>query len=211
MTRGASRLLALLSLQEGRCLHRGVAWERLWPSSPSHRASSNLRSALWGANQVDEVIEARGPRLQLAASVEVDLHSLLRRVRDPNRARWDDDELRTTAAGLTRGLLPDWSDDWLTLRREHWDHVRLHELERLAQELQQQERYLAALETAMDAVALEPIREVAHRVIIEVHLAEGNKGSALQHYQRYRLLLQREMGVEPSARMDEIVRALRLP
>jgi DNA-binding SARP family transcriptional activator len=41
-----------------------------------------------------------------------------------------------------------------------------------------------------------------------VHIAEGNMASALRHYQRYRALLHRELGVAPSPRMTRLVRPL---
>jgi DNA-binding SARP family transcriptional activator len=104
--------------------------------------------------------------------------------------------------------LPDWSDDWIMLERERWDQLRLHALEALAQRLITAERYLPALEAALTAVAIEPVRESAHRTVIEVHIAEGNSACAIKHYQRYRGILQRELGVSPSQRMDRLVRAL---
>jgi DNA-binding SARP family transcriptional activator len=132
----------------------------------------------------------------------------LERIRGPGRTGWEDDEHKDAVAGLTRTLLPGWSDDWLTFERERWDQVRVHNLERIARELLAQERYFAALETAMAAIAVEPIRETAHRIVIEIHLAEGNKATALQHYQRYRGMLQRDLNVAPSQQMDQLVRPL---
>ena len=54
----------------------------------------------------------------------------------------------------------------------------------------------------------EPIRESAHRTVIEIHIAEGNSACAIKHYQRYQSLLQRELRVLPSQRMDRLVRTL---
>jgi DNA-binding SARP family transcriptional activator len=110
--------------------------------------------------------------------------------------------------GLGLELLPDWSDDWLLLDRERWNQIRLHGLETLAGQLLLSRNYLSALEVALAAVAIEPIRESAHRAVIEIHIAEGNLGSALKHYQRYRAMLQREIGASPSHRMDSLVRRL---
>jgi DNA-binding SARP family transcriptional activator len=206
---GAKRLLALLALQPAG-VHRVVAAERLWPASEPDRAVANLRSALWHGKRIGEapVIDPGGPRLRLAPTVGVDIHLLLERIRGPGRTGWEDDEHKDAVAGLTRTLLPGWSDDWLTFERERWDQVRVHHLECIARQLLAQEHYFAALETAMAAIAVEPIRETAHRIVIEIHLAEGNKATALKHYQRYRGMLQRELNVAPSQQMDQLVRAL---
>lgn len=208
---GAQRLLAFLGLLDGG-IHRAAAAERLWPDSSPGRAAANLRSALWRGRQVADttVIECAGPRLRLAPAVRLDIRELLCRTRqvllkDSNRCAADWEVL---VDALGRELLPVWSDDWLMLERERWDQVRLHTLESLAKQLCSEEQYLGALQTALAAVAIDPIRETAHRIVIEVHMAEGNVASALKHYQRYRALLHRELGVAPSPRMAELARAL---
>ena len=81
-------------------------------------------------------------------------------------------------------------------------------METLARRLITVEKYLPALEVALTAVAIEPIRESAHRTVIEIHIAEGNSACAIKHYQRYQSLLQRELRVLPSQRMDRLVRTL---
>jgi DNA-binding SARP family transcriptional activator len=115
------------------------------------------------------------------------------------------------SAALSQELLPDWCDDWLLLERERWDQARLHALETLARQLMSTERFLPALEAALVAVAIEPIRESAHRAVIEIHLAEGNSACAMKHYQRYRGLLHRELGVAPSRRMIRLIEPLSPP
>jgi DNA-binding SARP family transcriptional activator len=44
----------------------------------------------------------------------------------------------------------------------------------------------------------EPLRESPHRLSVASHIAEGNHSEALQTYQSYRRLLDRELGVAPS-------------
>ena len=70
---------------------------------------------------------------------------------------------------------------------------------------ERQERYTAALQAAFVAIAVEPTRETAHRLAIQVHLAEGNTATAVKHYQRYRALLSRELGVAPTERLNHLV------
>jgi DNA-binding SARP family transcriptional activator len=208
---GAQRLLALLALREDGA-HRAGAAERLWPDSSAGRAAGNLRSALWRGRRVAgvTVIECVGPRLRMSQAVCVDVRAVQGQVREVLEGGFPitDRDCESLVDALSRGLLPDWAEDWLVLERERWDQVRLHALEGVAEQLLAGGQYLGALEAALAAVAAEPIRETAHRLVIEVHLAEGNPASALVHYQRYRTLLHRELGVTPSPRMAQLASAL---
>ncbi|MDP8937631.1 MAG: hypothetical protein M3O23_07880 [Actinomycetota bacterium] len=42
-----------------------------------------------------------------------------------------------------------------------------------------------------------------------MHLAEGNQSDALGEFHRYRVLLQAELGVEPTSRLSELLENLR--
>lgn len=207
---GAQRLLAFLALQnEG--AHRAAAAERLWPDCTPFRAAANLRSALCQGRRIGCVtaIETFGPRLVLSPAVDVDLHRVwesARQVlegRQPLPANW-----AGLVSDLSRELLPGWAEDWLILERERWDQMRVYALEGLAQQFQQMEQYLPALQTALAAMAVDPIRETAYRIVIEVHLAEGNVASALKRYRDYRAFLSRELNVAPSPKMTQLVRNL---
>lgn len=209
---GSQRLLALLALRDTG-IHRTVAGERLWPDSIPGRAAANLRSALWRGRRLGTttMIHSAGPRLRLAPTVDVDLRQILdqhRHLSEPQPSCHGINEHLALVDVLTRQLLPEWSEDWLLFERGRWHQFRLHALENLAGQLLAEERYLDALQTALAATAIEPTRETAHRIVIEVHLAEGNTASALKHYQHYRELLQRELGVMPSARLDQLVQGL---
>lgn len=112
---------------------------------------------------------------------------------------------------LGKELLPGWTDEWLTFERDRWDHLRVYALESLAQKFQGAGQYLPALQAALEAISVDPIRETAHRIAIEVHLAEGNVASAVKRYRRYRTLLQRELKVGPSRQMTQLIRDLPPP
>ncbi len=146
-------------------------------------------------------------RLALAPEVIVDLHDAseqARRLLDGTVA----DDVGLADFGLTGELLPDWYDDWLLLERERYRQLRLHALEALAVRLTALSRYGEAVETALAAVAGEPLRESAHRVLMSVHVAEGNPAEALRHYELLRELLRTELGLEPSPELQELVARL---
>jgi DNA-binding SARP family transcriptional activator len=208
---GAQRLLALLAVRSGG-VSRAAAAEELWPGSRRGRAAANLRSALSQGKRIGKavLVEEVGARLFLASSVEVEVRTFAREAHaivDLSTPYHHSADERVISV-LSRELLPEWFDDWLLVERERWNQVRLHALETLAHRLMDLEQYLTAHEAALAAVAIEPVRESAHRIVMEIYIAEGNEGCALKHYQRYRWLLERELGVRPSALMDRLVDGL---
>jgi DNA-binding SARP family transcriptional activator len=58
----------------------------------------------------------------------------------------------------------------------------------------------------MTAVRADALRESAHRVVIRIHLAEGNVAEALHAYRHCSALLEREFGLTPSRETAELVR-----
>lgn len=207
---GARRLLALLALHDD--VHRATAAEQLWPDSSTARAAANLRSALWRGRRVGcvPVIDCVGPRLRLAPAACVDVREIREQVqRTIERERPPDShDVDSLLDGLGRDLLPGWSEDWLVLERERWNQIRLHALETMAHRLMAAGHYLPAMQTALAAIAIEPLRETPHRTVMEIHVAEGNRASAIMKYRSYRVLLQRELGVAPSSKMIALARDL---
>ena len=108
----------------------------------------------------------------------------------------------------THDLLPSWHDPWLAVEQESFRQRRLHALERGADLLCRAGRYHDALSAGLGAVRSEPLRESAHRRVIEVHLAEDNHAEALRHYDGYRRLLADELGLAPSPTMRRLVAPL---
>lgn len=212
LPKGAQRLLAFLGVRDGTPAHRSAVAEQLWPENTRQRASANLRQALWQARRSTDVtvVQAAADHLRLTPALTVDFGRALACAHHVVGAAGQSgagiDEWLTTA--LAKDLLPDWGEQWLVAERHHWEQVRLHTLETIAERLTSAGAHLAALEAAFAAIAIDPVRESAHRAVIAVHLAQGNAGSALRHYQHYRGLLHRELGVLPSPNMTRLVSAL---
>lgn len=208
----AQRLLAYLALHRARSVPRTVLAERLWSETDPQRAASNLRSALWRLPKVQRraLVEAGASSLRLAEHVVVDLWRCEERARalmaaDASMTDEDDHGTRDT---FCEDLLPEWCDDWVLVEQESHRQLRLHALESLSANLREIGRYPAALLAALAAVRSEPLRETAHRRVIEVHLAEGNAAEALRQYQSYRRLLADELGLPPSPAPRRLVAPL---
>jgi DNA-binding SARP family transcriptional activator len=202
-TRG-QRLIALLALRD-RPVGRLHVAGTLWPDYSAERSLADLRTTLWRVNQCSEqVIVATPLVLGLDADIEVDVRNLAafaRRLNQAGTASESVDLDSVRLAELAGDLLPDWYDDWLQDEREGLRQIRLHALESLARGLSASGRHADAIQAALAAIRLEPLRETAHHALIEIHLAEGNWSEACRQFQRCRRLLRDELGIEPSDSM----------
>ena len=108
-------------------------------------------------------------------------------------------------ANLSSELLPDWSDDWVTVERERFRLLALSALEQLSSAFIKRSRFTDAVEFALAAVRLEPLRESAHRALIRAHIAHGNVGEALRQYRIYEDLIRAELGIGPSVQMYDLM------
>jgi DNA-binding SARP family transcriptional activator len=204
----AQRVVAFLALHP-LPVQRVYVAASLWPDSTEEHAQASLRSALWrlGLHGL-EVVTATPAQLALAPAVEVDMHEAAARAKrivhrtGPPEA---DDLVLLCDAGE---VLPDWYDEWVLVARERFHQLHLHALESICEQCALDKRFGQAVDAGLAAVAIEPLRESAHRVLIASYLAEDNAADAVRQYSAYRRLVKDRLGLDPSPRMDDLVRDL---
>lgn len=195
------RLLAFVALNP-RGVHRDFAAFQLWPDVDEARAKANLRSALWRLRkETGAMMRATKTSLRIDEDVWLDVRDGLDELGD-----MDDAALDPAPFGALLGdLLPDWYDDWLVVERERLRQDVLRALERRSSRALLSGDTASAIQTGLAAVAIDPLRESAHRLVIEAHLAEGNRAEAIREYDRFSTVLDREFGVAPSPAMGALV------
>ncbi|NHC14507.1 AfsR/SARP family transcriptional regulator [Motilibacter deserti] len=205
----AERLLAYLALV-GKPVRRQQLAGALWLESTDDRAAASLRSTLWRLPRpVRPLIRAGATHVSLADDARVDLWRAEASIRQVGAAPEEAADLPDEALGLLdQDVLPGWGDDWVLLERERHRQRRLHALERLCVLHRDSGRFDLALRAGLAAVSGEPLRESAHRRVIEVHLAEGNPGEALRQYELFRRLVRTELGLSPSPAIRSLVAGL---
>jgi len=201
------RVLAYLALSSHPVSRSRLAGV-LWLDASEHRAANNLRTALWRLNRSGaRLIVAEDDRLILAPDVSVDIAELSamsnRLIDDPS----EHDIARLSQLIGGAELLPDWDDEWVVADRERFRLLRLEGLEHAAEALISRLDLGRALQAALGAAQSEPLRESARRLLVRVHLAQGNVAEALREYVSYRTVLRDEIGIEPSLAMHELIRA----
>lgn len=207
----AQRLVAYLALQRAP-VSRVQAAGMLWADSPEERAGASLRSALWRLGLPGcALVRATPGALTLGPDVAVDLHLAVTRAH--RLIGWEEEpaglpdpaEERRNWRALSGELLPGWYDEWVIIERERFNQLRLHALEALCRSLTAQARFGPAVEAGHAAVAADPLRESAHRVLAQAFLAEGNRSDALHQFRLYRTLCREELGCDPSPQFARLV------
>jgi DNA-binding SARP family transcriptional activator len=206
----ARRLVGILALR-GR-LGRSRLAGMLWSDTTEQRALASLRTGIWRVNQAARglVVSEHGS-VSLGLSPEIDLHQLMAHghavLADSATALADQRHLMIGCGrGLDPGeLLPDWDDAWLEQERERLRQLLLHVMEAEARWYSCEGRFGLALDLALALLHADELRESAHRLVVEIHLAEGNFAQAQRAYERCRTVLGAELGVAPSTALRGLV------
>lgn len=205
---GSERLVAFLALRDRRLTRQQVAGS-LWPDSSDEHAGASLRSAVSRLQgPARQALRVTTRDLGLAEGVVVDVHrsqSLAHRLLDRESTPSKEDTGRDAVANLSDDLLPGWYDDWVVLAAEDWHQLRVQALEAVAAGLTAVDRLAEAAVAALAAVRAEPLREASRAALIRVHLAEGNPAGAVGEFERYRVLLQAELGLEPTSHLRRLL------
>ena len=205
---GSKRLLVFIALHQGRVDRRQTAGV-LWPHGDDERAAGNLRSALWRLKGAGiNVIRADKCALWLDPHVTFDVRDIDRWAGRIIEGTAVPEELRMPRWSVDAvDLLPGWYDDWVIYERERLRQRLLHAMEALSRVLVKSRLFAQAIEVALEGVRIEPLRESAHRVLLEAHLAEGNVCEARRIYEQYSELVRRELGVSPDPELYRLVAA----
>ena len=205
----AVALLAYLAVEDRPHRRDGLA-TLLWPELSQAKARNGLRRSLHALKQAlgDQWLDASREtvRLRRTPNLTVDVwqfHALLRGQAD---AAASPAALQQAIALYCDDFLAEFSlrdapafEDWRyfaaeELRRELAGAVEaLLRVQRAAGDLG------AALQTARRRLALDPLEESAHRTLIELHLAAGDRAAAVRQYEHCAQLLAQELGVTPDA------------
>ena len=209
-------LLAYLAIQ-GTPQTRQKLMGFLWADLPEKNAARNLRHALWNlkkslAPSGTECIRTthQAVAFEPVSGIWLDTAEFRRACenlgeRSPHAAI--EMESLGAAVELYRGDLLDgfYADgapafeEWLLIQRERFRAMALTALQRLAILHRQRGDYGAGLLFARRMLALDPWREEAHRVVMDLLARAGHRSTALAQYETCRQVLAEEFHAEPTA------------
>jgi ABC-type oligopeptide transport system substrate-binding subunit/DNA-binding SARP family transcriptional activator len=100
-------------------------------------------------------------------------------------------------------------DDWLLIERQHLRQELEGALERLVDGHSARGKYKRAIACAQRWLALDPLREAAHRSLMRLYAWDGDRAAALHQYQACVDVLAEELGVEPGAETVSLYEQIR--
>ncbi|HEX4829623.1 MAG TPA: bacterial transcriptional activator domain-containing protein [Trebonia sp.] len=189
--------------------------EFLWPDDSAAVSKRYLRQALWKLNAAvesepgpaGELIETpHSGWLQVNATAvawadvsDFDRAYLSVVNNDGDRLSDSEGKALEQAVGLYQGeLLSGWQQPWCVTERSRYHNAYLVMLEQLAAWCRVRGRYTKGVACATRALGLDATRESAHRELMRLHHAAGNRSLAIRQYQQCADVLAREFGVPPS-------------
>lgn len=205
------RLFAFLLTRPGRHASRAQLMGALGEEGSEAAARRRLNTVVWRLRCVlapdglprDDVVVSTTHGLAIATGcpVWVDVEEFDRSCKvERTVAEWTEDDVQDVLRGLAhyRGeFLDGHYDDWALAERTRLSGIHLSTLLRLVSWHEQSGRSETALEFARAAAATEPLREDLQRLLMRQYRRAGLPEMAVQHYEWYRELLQRELAVAP--------------
>ncbi|MFQ5613580.1 MAG: BTAD domain-containing putative transcriptional regulator [Anaerolineae bacterium] len=203
-------LLAYLILRRGEPVERRKLGNSLWPQAGQSSARRNLREYLYRARQVlarfapgQELVRAGDGfvRFTPPPGCQIDViqfEQLSQQASQDGLSAEQTISLLQQATALYRGdLLANLYDDWLLVERERLHILFTDNLAGLSQALQAQGRLRQAIAVTQRLLEDDPLRESAHRRLMELYYASGDRARALHQYQVCSQRLAAELGAKP--------------
>ncbi|WP_052668847.1 BTAD domain-containing putative transcriptional regulator [Nitriliruptor alkaliphilus] len=215
---------SLLLLERHRVVPRDELAENLWVARRPETWETAIRgvvsrvrgfvvaSGLGGRDALRTYLGAY--RMELADPVAVDVEIATAALRRAERAlEAGDPRLAAVEAARARGVLvrpflPGIEAPWVEDRRRELHLCLLRSLELLAEARILLGEHGYAARAAADAIALDQLRESAHRSLVRALAGSGNGAAAVQAYERCRRLLAEELGVDPSQETQRLQQEL---
>ncbi|WP_146101514.1 BTAD domain-containing putative transcriptional regulator [Rhodopila globiformis] len=203
-------LLAMIALANPRPVLRGRLAEQLWSRRPEEQARASLRQevhrlldALAPAGS-DVVVVTRDQISLRPGAVWIDVEEVIRASADqPASLALLDGDLLEDLDGIDPNF-----DAWLNTERESLrDRARGIAESMLKAELEPE----AAIAAAQRLLAIDRAHEGAWRALMRAHAARGERGLAVQAYDRCRAVLADLMDAAPSVETQHLLNAIRGP
>jgi predicted ATPase/DNA-binding SARP family transcriptional activator len=225
-TRKAIALLAYLAVT-GQAHSREALAALLWPEYDAERAYANLRRTLWALNKAlgKTWLDTEGDTVGLArpSRMQLDLRDFEQHLAECRTHGHPEAEVCTAClaplteatalyrgdflAGFTLRDSPPF-DEWQFFEAERLREALASALQRLVQGHVAEGSLAPAIDVARRWLALDPLREAAHRELMRLYAWDGRRTAALRQYEECVRILEEELGVPPEPETDQLHEAI---
>lgn len=200
----AAALLAVLASPIGQSRTRDELCGLLWGNFADEQARDSLRQALFVIRKTipqSAGLVAKGDFLTLNGDlITADTKEFEESATSASMAGLEQ-AFELYSGEFLRGftLREDEFERWLGTERRRLEHLALSVMGRLLMHYRGASLHDAAIRVASRALDIDPLQEDLHRTLIQCYVAAGRAGQARQQYKKCKELLERELGVLPSA------------
>jgi len=204
-TRKTQALIAYLALATHAQHARSKLATFFWGEVPEQQARDSLRHALSEIRRLLRSADASaalvtcGDRIAFdAASIDVDVAHFERLISAASTLSVQQ-AMRMYGGELLDGIVVDEEpfEQWLAQRRLQLRAHATSSLEKRLDRLVGLKEIDQAIETAQWLLGFDRTNEAVHRTLMQLYVAQGRRGTALQQYQSCAEALQLELGVDP--------------
>src|SRR5689334_19273364 len=203
-------LLAVIALSSPRPALRGRLAELLWSRRPEEQARASLRQEIHrlleclAPSGTDILIVTRDHISLSPGKVWIDVEEVMRATTEqPTSLSLLDGDLLEDLDGVDPAF-----DMWLTTERERVrDRARTVAEELLREQVEPE----AAIPAAQRLLQIDRAHEGAWRALMRAHAARGERGMAIQAYDRCRAVLADLLDASPSAETQRLLAEIRGP
>jgi DNA-binding SARP family transcriptional activator len=196
--------VAVYLIVHGHPVHREHVAATVWPDAQRFHARVNLRSTLSRLGSAAPIVTSSGSSLRIAEGVHIDVEALQATALDVREGR-----LNGPIPWFDMELLPGWTEEWVEVERERVRQLELHLLDDVVATSLDAGRTGDAIDAALRAIRLDPLREPSHAALLRALLADGDRLGAISHYRRLAARLRHSYGLAPSTEittlMDEVL------
>ncbi len=209
-------LLAYLACAKGNTASRESLALLLWSDSDSRKSRQNLRQVLF---KLSRTLAGHDLPIVLIGAQTVAL-----RTGDLWVDTWELDSLTSSDSLPALGELESFYQgeflqgmaldapvfaDWLAEMRAHHQNRALNCLHTLLEIRREAGHLNAAIAAGLRALEIDSSQEQIHRALMELYLASGKRGAALNQYRTCRSVLLRDLDVVPDETTEELYRRIR--
>lgn len=194
-------------------VERSAVAEALWPELSPGKAAANLRITLYRLRKSIDIIYADDHTLSL--NIETDtwydvwmFEEYIKKADNASRSE-DKAEMYNKALSLyVDDFLVNMDGMWVVSERERLHRQKIYALMSLALCEEETKDYKNAIEHYKLVLQDEPYHEDAWRGLMRAYALSGNRGAAIQTYQRMVRLLKEDLGVEPAPATQALYRSI---